>query len=136
MAISKLAHDKWMQAKKEAPRCVKNINERLGDPVIDESLDEMYAAVAVLDELNPLPDGKSWMPEDGLVEGRDFEYVTMLMNPATGSVDTEYHWRHEYRSLMAEGKDGVKMWGGTEFEDAGLIEVRKDENGDWVEVKA
>ena len=133
MAISKLTHDKWMQAKKEAPRCVKNINERLGDPVIDESLDEMYAAVAVLDELNPLPDGKSWMPEDGLVEGRDFEYVTMLMNPATGSVDTESQWRHEYRSLMTEGKDGVILWGGTEFEDAGLIEVRKDENGDWVE---
>ena len=41
-----------------------------------------------------------------------------LMKPQTGSVDTEENWNAE----------------GYEIEN-GLIEVQKDENGDWVEVK-
>lgn len=57
----------------------------------------------------------------------------MLMNPATGSVDCDAYWRNEYESLMADGEDGIIMWGGAKFEDAGLIEVRKNEHGDWVE---
>lgn len=70
----------------------------------------------------------------GVLSSRNI--TRMLMNPATGSVDCEAYWRSEYESLMAEGESGVAAWGGTAFEDAGLIEVRKDENGDWVEVKA
>lgn len=58
----------------------------------------------------------------------------MLMNAASCSVAPESEWRQDYADLMVEGEDGVALWGGTEFEDAGLIEVRKDENGNWVEV--
>ena len=53
-------------------RPVRNINEGLGDPVVFDSLSEMMQAVHELDERNP---GEGYWPEDGLVEGRDFEYV-------------------------------------------------------------
>ena len=42
-----------------------------------------------------------------------------LMNPHTGSVDTEENWRSDART------DG---W---DFDKAELVEVEKDENGDW-----
>ena len=45
----------------------------------------------------------------------------MLMNPNTGSVDTEENWRADSR---ADGWD---------FDSAGPVEVIKDDNGDWVE---
>lgn len=48
----------------------------------------------------------------------------MLMNPRTGSVDTEENW-------LAE----MPTWEGdqhTQFNT--LIEVKQDENGDWIEL--
>ena len=77
MAISEEALRLWEKAKAEAPRPVRVINERLGDPVIDDSLAALYETIAALERDNPLEDyeGGSWMPEDGLKEGRDFEYV-------------------------------------------------------------
>jgi hypothetical protein len=132
MAISETALRKWEQAKAETPRPVRNINEKFGDPVIDDSLADMYAAVAKLDEM--MPDEGPWMPDDGLVEGRDFVYVEpMLMNPFTGSVAPESEWRKDYEYMMQQ-EDGDCLWGGKEFDDAGLVEVRRNENGDWVRV--
>ena len=52
---------------------------------------------------------------------------TMLMNPATGSVATLEEWKADFESMTAE------EWGGQNFEDAGLVEVVQDENGDWIE---
>lgn len=52
---------------------------------------------------------------------------TCLMNPISGDVQTEQEWREDY-ATMDPG-----LWGGPEFEDANLIEVVKDENGQWVE---
>ena len=52
----------------------------------------------------------------------------MLMNPATGTVQSEADWTEDYLSTPAE------LWGGAEFEDAHLVEVRKTENGEWEEV--
>lgn len=52
-----------------------------------------------------------------------------LMNPDTGSVDTEEAWRAE-----------MAAWDGEETEEerqaqlARLVEVQQDDNGDWVEV--
>ena len=50
-----------------------------------------------------------------------------FMNPTTGSVAPESEWREDFASMTAE------EWGGERFEDAGLIEVVQDENGEWVE---
>ena len=52
---------------------------------------------------------------------------TMLMNPAAGSVATLEEWKADFESMTAE------EWGGQNFEDAGLVEVVQDENGDWIE---
>jgi hypothetical protein len=57
----------------------------------------------------------------------------LLMNPFTGSVAPESEWRKDYEYMMQQ-EDGDCLWGGKEFDDAGLVEVRKDENGDWVRV--
>jgi hypothetical protein len=46
-----------------------------------------------------------------------------LMNPVTGSVDTEENWLAEKES-----------WKNAEEEMSSLVEVEKDDNGDWVEV--
>lgn len=43
--------------------------------------------------------------------------MTCLMNPVTGSVDTAENWSEE----------------GYTAENANLVEVVKDENGDWIE---
>ena len=53
-------------------RPVRCINEALGDPIVFDSLSEMEQAVAQLCDAST---GESYMPEDGLVEGRDFEYI-------------------------------------------------------------
>ena len=58
----------------------------------------------------------------------------MLMNPETGSVAPESEWRQIYADCMSHGEEGVGQWGGEEFDDAWLIEVRTDEAGNWVEV--
>lgn len=44
---------------------IRNINENFGDPVEFETVEEMAA------ELEKL----GYMPEDGLVEGRDYEII-------------------------------------------------------------
>lgn len=41
----------------------------------------------------------------------------ILMNPATGSVATESEWLDSFEGMNAEA------WGGVSFEDAGLVEV-------------
>ena len=43
--------------------------------------------------------------------------TTYLMNPPTGSVDTEENWRADFEDTVPE------LWGGPAFEDAELIEV-------------
>lgn len=53
---------------------------------------------------------------------------TMLMNPATGSVDTRENWIAE----MSTWETNSKGLSAQEQFDA-LIEVVKDENGDWIE---
>ena len=53
--------------------------------------------------------------------------TTYLMNPATGSVDTLQNWRLSFESMNAE------EWGGFSFEDAGLVKVILDDQGDWIE---
>lgn len=50
-----------------------------------------------------------------------------LMNVITGSVDTLENWESDFRSMSEE------QWGGTEFM-TGLVEVVKDESGEWVEL--
>ena len=55
------------------------------------------------------------------------EAQKMMMNPATGSVATEEEWREDFERLSAE------EWGGTTFESAGLVDVVKNEAGEWVE---
>jgi hypothetical protein len=52
--------------------------------------------------------------------------ITYLMNPHTGSVDTEENWKSEFREMSSE------EWGGKTYEDARLFEVVKDEDGDWI----
>ena len=55
------------------------------------------------------------------------ETQKMMMNPATGSVAPESEWREDFERLSAE------EWGGATFESAGLVEVVKNEDGEWVE---
>jgi len=50
-----------------------------------------------------------------------------LMNPHTGSVAPEAEWMADFESMTAE------EWGGERFEDAGLIEVIRDREGNWTE---
>ncbi|ENE6639053.1 hypothetical protein ABNR98_004462 [Salmonella enterica] len=51
-----------------------------------------------------------------------------LMNPKTGTVDTEENWLAEMPNWEAT------VNGTPELQFASLIEVEKDENGDWVEI--
>ena len=51
---------------------IKNINENFGDPEFFDTVEDMERAIHELDELNP---GEGYWPEDGLVEGRDYEVV-------------------------------------------------------------
>jgi hypothetical protein len=51
-----------------------------------------------------------------------------LMNPATGSVATEAEWRADFARMDPE------EWGADTFEGAGLVEVRRNAEGDWEEV--
>jgi hypothetical protein len=78
-------------------RPVRNINEALGDSIVFESLEAMQAEVERL----------GYMPEDGLQEGRDYEFASeedvdllvyakvpaVYMFPQTGSVDTLEGWK-------------------------------------------
>lgn len=58
----------------------------------------------------------------------------MLMNPATGSVAPESEWREDFASMTAEERE--ELWGGQNFEDAGLVEVIWDEEAnDWREAE-
>ncbi|WP_119298780.1 hypothetical protein [Vibrio cholerae] len=67
---------------------------------------------------------------DGLIPCDDAEELQAsttkyLMNPATGSVDTEENWLSE-----------MPTWeGDQQAQFDSLIEVEKDADGDWVEVK-
>ena len=62
---------------------------------------------------------------------------TMLMNPATGSVAPESEWRADYEDCKARAERTDEslsdLWGGPDFEDAGLVEVIQGEDGDWIE---
>ena len=67
--------------------------------------------------------------------------IKYYMHPQTGSVDTEENWMDTYRECEEERKkyenyeeyENVPEWDGESLTD--LCEVRKDENGDWVEVE-
>ena len=54
-----------------------------------------------------------------------------FMNPATGSVSSLEEWKADFADIAPEERPEV--WGGQNFEDAGLVEVVQDENGDWIE---
>ena len=73
-------------------------------------------------------DGQSLLPEGGLVEHQDFEYMTMLMQTDTGSVASREEWENDYRTMSEE------EWGGPDFEDGHLVEVEPDGSGWWREV--
>ena len=88
-----------------------------------DSLEQAEAVIAAC-----ICDCQSLLPEDGLQEGEDFEFVTMLMNPATGSVAPQAEWEQDYREMSEE------EWGGPNFEDGHLIEVVPDGTGWWKEV--
>lgn len=58
----------------------------------------------------------------------------MLMNPFTGSVAPESEWRADFADIAPE--DLPEVWGGPNFEDAGLVEVVWDDAAeDWREAK-
>ena len=96
-------------------RPVRNINEALGDPIVFESLEAMQAEVERL----------GYMPEDGLVEGRDYEVASeedvdllvyarvpaVYMFPQTGSTDTLEGWK----ATCADN--------GEEFNESDFVEV-------------
>lgn len=48
----------------------------------------------------------------------------MLMNPNTGNVASESEWMNDFNSMTEE------EWGGNSFEDAGLIEVVPNVEGE------
>lgn len=50
--------------------------------------------------------------------------MTMLMNPMTGNVATKEEWLHDFETMSAE------EWGGQAFEDAGLVEVVRNVEGE------
>lgn len=55
--------------------------------------------------------------------------MTMLMNPATGSVASRDEWLADFNAMSPE------EWGGDAFEAAGLIEVVPDGDGGWKEAE-
>lgn len=50
--------------------------------------------------------------------------MTMLMNPVTGNVASYEEWAHDFEVMSAE------EWGGENFEDAGLVEVVRNVEGE------
>lgn len=54
-----------------------------------------------------------------------------LMNPATGTVDTEENWTAEMSAWTFLDEDGDEVKSEEDFDE--LVEVVKDENGEWVE---
>lgn len=60
--------------------------------------------------------------------------MKLLMNPATGIVAPEREWRLDFFCIAPE--DRVDVWGGSRFEDGGLIEVKwNSETEQYEEVK-
>lgn len=106
------------------PRPVRILTDAFGSLETCESLPCLYGLICQLAADN----GGRWFEDDGLREGRDFEYVTMLMNPATGSVAPREEWEEDFRSMTPE------EWGGDTFESANLVEVVPDGSGWWKEV--
>ena len=66
---------------------------------------------------------------------KDFGYVghEMLMNPATGSVDTAESWASQAHEWVDEDGDEFENFGYLFKEFHTLIEVEKDAEGDWVQ---
>lgn len=52
----------------------------------------------------------------------------MFMNPVTGSVAPEDEWRADFADIPLE--DRPEVWGGSNFEDGGLIEVVENIEGE------
>ena len=86
----------------------RNINSRYGDPI-------SFSTLAQLE--NAIRECGYELPEDGLQEGRDYEIVTYLMNPYTGTVQSQDAWLSDFDNCEPE------EWGGPEFGDAELLEV-------------
>lgn len=57
-----------------------------------------------------------------------------FMNPVTGSVASLEEWKADFADINPE--DRPELWGGQNFEDAGLVEVIWDEEAnDWREAE-
>lgn len=56
----------------------------------------------------------------------------MFMHPYLGTVAPESEWRHVFSKLT--DKEREILWGGHEYEDAELAEVRLNEHDEWVEI--
>ena len=63
---------------------------------------------------------------DRLAGENDME--TYLMNPHTGTVQTENEWREDFEHSDPD------EWGGENFEDATLVPVRRNEDGEWTAI--
>jgi len=61
-----------------------------------------------------------------VVEKLEAKKQKHLMNPETGSVDTEKNWRSEMPGWDEEITTQQEQYNS-------LVEVKKDRNGDWVE---
>lgn len=60
--------------------------------------------------------------------------MKLLMNPVTGFVAPESEWRQDFADMSP--LDREMFWGGSNFEDAGLVEVKWNrENEQYEEVK-
>ena len=78
---------------------IRNINEAYGDPELFESVEAMEQAVSELDEHMP---GEGYWPEDGLVEGRDYEVVceTRFIAWTGQDPDEEFRTRAQAEAFM------------------------------------
>lgn len=60
--------------------------------------------------------------------------MVILMNPATGSVAPREEWEKDFADMSP--LDREMFWGGPNFEDAGLVEVKWNrKNEQYEEVK-
>ena len=63
-------------------------------------------------------------------------FEPQLMNIHTGSVAPLSEWKDDFYYYMSLGEEeGIKLWGGKFFDDAGLVPVIEDEEGTWIQIK-
>lgn len=59
--------------------------------------------------------------------------ATYLMNPHTGSVDTLENWQADFNACPVDLRED-QGWPES-FEDAELVEVVRNEDGEWVDAE-